>query len=55
VLQYVAAGWGTAAIAEQLAQDESAVKARIARIGSELGAGERAAMVLLALRPGVIC
>jgi DNA-binding NarL/FixJ family response regulator len=54
VLALVAGGEGNRAIAAELGVSPLTVKAQLARVGQKLGVGDRAAMVAVALRCGLI-
>lgn len=55
VIRLVADGRSNKWIGEQLALSSLTVKSHLARIGRKLGTGDRAHMVALAMRAGVIC
>jgi DNA-binding NarL/FixJ family response regulator len=54
VIQLVADGRSTTLIAQERAQSALTVKSHLARIGRKLGTGDRAAMIAIAMRAGVI-
>ena len=54
VIQLVADGGSTTLIAQERAQSALTVKSHLARIGRKLGTGDRAAMIAIAMRAGVI-
>jgi len=54
VLEWVADGRSNQWIAEQLTLPSRTVKAHLSRIGRKLGTGDRAEMVAIAMRAGVI-
>jgi DNA-binding CsgD family transcriptional regulator len=54
VIQLVADGRPTTRIAQDLALSALTVKGHLARIGRRLGTGDRAAMIAIAMRAGVI-
>ena len=54
VLQWVADGRSTQWIAEQLTLPSRTVQAHLSRIGRKLGTGDRAEMVAIAMRAGII-
>jgi DNA-binding NarL/FixJ family response regulator len=54
VLQLVADGHSNRDVGEQLGLSALTVKSHLARIARKLGTGDRAEMVMLALRAGVI-
>jgi len=54
IIQLVADGHSTTRIARELAQSALTVKSHLARIGRRLGSGDRAAMIAIAMRAGVI-
>lgn len=54
VLAMVAGGAGNREIARRTGVSPLTVKAHLARVGGKLGTGDRAAMVLVALRAGLI-
>jgi len=55
VLEWVADGRSNQWIAEQLTLPSRTVKAHLSRIGRKLGTGDRAEMVAIAMRAGIIC